>query len=58
MAMESLAEETARMWRQEHPPFLAKLTCGHIERFVLSPRRGWEEWCTRCKDFCVVIDGV
>jgi len=56
--METLEEEVARMWRQDHPPFLAKLTCGHIERFVKSPIGGWEEWCTRCKDFCVVIDGV
>ena len=37
---------------------LAKLSCGHIEPFVLSPIVGWYEWCSICKDFRHVIDGV
>lgn len=38
--------------------YLAKLTCGHIEPFVRSPIIGWWEWCSICKDFRHVMDGV
>lgn len=55
---EAIEEEAARMNRQEHPAFLGMLSCGHIERFVLSPILGWSEWCSACVDFCQVVDGV
>lgn len=37
---------------------LVKLSCGHIIIFKLSPIIGWGEWCTYCKDFYTVLDGV
>jgi hypothetical protein len=43
---------------REHPPHLAKLDCGHVMRFVLSPIKDWAEWCHRCTDFRIVVDGV
>ena len=43
---------------RDHPPHLAQLACGHVERFVLSPVIGWGEWCSQCCDFCTVVDGV
>lgn len=41
--------------REHH---LARLACGHIQRFVLSPIIGWEEWCSTCRDFQSVREGV
>ena len=43
---------------RDRPPHLAKLDCGHLEHFVLLPVIAWAEWCSQCKDFCTVIDGV
>ena len=50
--------EAATFTEAEKPRYLAKLTCGHIEPFVLSPIIGWWEWCSVCKDFRHVVDGV
>ena len=58
MKRETREEEAARMERQAHPAFLGKLACDHVEPFVKKPIVGWEEWCTVCKDFFAVIDGV
>ena len=43
---------------RDNPPHLAKLDCGHVVRFVLSPIIDWGEWCRYCMDFCIVVDGV
>jgi hypothetical protein len=41
---------------RENPLYLAKLDCGHMERFVYPPIVGWWEWCSTCKDYSNVID--
>ena len=54
------AHRACEVWleQREHPCHLAKMSCGHLERFVLVPKVGWGEWCSTCHDFQNVVDGV
>lgn len=58
MSQSALLTDEELSARRDHPPHLAKLTCGHLERFVLLPIRGWAEWCTTCHDYRIVVEGV